>query len=369
MILFWLLAGLLASGAAFLILFRAAAAERRAAAGDPTLEVYRRQLGEIDELAERGLLGPEEHRAARAEAARRLLGHADQARAATPAPPSSRGVRTIVLAGAVLAPLAALAVYLMIGSPGLPDQPFKARMTQWRKAAQTDPSRLALPELAAVLEQFAAQRPRDPQPLAFLGRIQAAQGDAAAAARSLQKAAALAPNDAQTWSALGEVRVEAADGQLTEDARRAFLRAQALDPRAPAPRYFLSKAAIEAGRLDEGLAGWRSLAADLPPGDAGRGALQAQIDQVVRTGSLKSAAPPQEAKAETGEQAAFIQSMVDRLAARLKAQPDDPAGWARLIRSYGVLGQAANRDAAIAEARRRFKDRPRDLQTALGSGG
>ena len=30
--------------------------------------------------------------------------------------------------------------------------------------------------------------------------------------------------------------------------------------------------------------------------------------------------------------------MVDGLAARLQRQPDDPAGWARLICAYGVLG-------------------------------
>ncbi len=57
--------------------------------------------------------------------------------------------------------------------------------------------------------------------------------------------------------------------------------------------------------------------------------------------------------------------MVDRLAARLKAQPDDPAGWARLIRSYGVLGRNDLRQAAIADARRLFKDRPDALKTAL----
>ena len=57
--------------------------------------------------------------------------------------------------------------------------------------------------------------------------------------------------------------------------------------------------------------------------------------------------------------------MVDRLAARVKAQPDDPQGWARLIRAYGVLGQTARRDAAITEARRLFRDRPDALAAAL----
>ena len=68
MLLFWILAGLISSGAALLILSRAARAGGGAAPADPTLEVYRRQLAELDDLADRGLLGEEERKAARAEA-------------------------------------------------------------------------------------------------------------------------------------------------------------------------------------------------------------------------------------------------------------------------------------------------------------
>jgi cytochrome c-type biogenesis protein CcmH len=47
--------------------------------------------------------------------------------------------------------------------------------------------------------------------------------------------------------------------------------------------------------------------------------------------------------------------MVARLAARLKAQPNDPAGWQRLIRSYSVLGQKDKARAALASARAALK--------------
>jgi cytochrome c-type biogenesis protein CcmH len=46
--------------------------------------------------------------------------------------------------------------------------------------------------------------------------------------------------------------------------------------------------------------------------------------------------------------------MVDGLAARLKASPDDPAGWVRLVRAYSVLGETDRRDATLTEARRRY---------------
>jgi len=360
MIVFWVLAAAVSSLAAFLILARAAGAERNAPSGDPVLGVYRRQLDEIDELAERGLLGPEEHRSARAEAARRLIGESDRPAESTPAA-SPRGPRRVVLAAAVLAPVLALAGYLAVGSPGLPDQPFRQRLQAWR----ANPSRLDPERMAAVMEQVVAEHPRDPQALTYLAVAQSAAGDPAAAERTLEKAAAVAPGDARVWSALGKIRVVLGKDAVTPDAEAAFARAHALDPAAPAPRYFLARADIAAGRAPEGLEQLRSLAGALPAGDPDRAALEAEIAYVARTGRLPEVQDQGAAAAQGGDQAAFIQSMVDRLAGRLKAQPDDPAGWARLIRAYGVLGQTDRRDAAVAEARRRFAGRPDALRTAL----
>jgi len=365
MILFWLIAALLSGGATVLILARAAG--RREAAADPSLEVYRRQLTEIDDLAERGLFGPEEQRSAHAEAGRRLLRAADEA-PKTPTPVLGRTGRRTALAAAVLAPLLALGGYLALGSPGTPDQPFAARLKAWRAE---DPSRLNLPELAAVLRSIAAERPGDPQPLLYLARVQGAGGDLNAAARSLQRAAALAPGSAEAWGALGEALTELGQGEVTADARTAFERARAIDPAEPAARYYLARADIAAGDVQGGLERWRELLTALPASDPRRAALAAEIASVEHAGRLPVAGSQAAATAaaETGQEAAFIQSMVDRLAARLKTQPDDPAGWARLIRAYGVLRQDDRRTAAIAEARALFKDRPDALKTALAGDG
>jgi cytochrome c-type biogenesis protein CcmH len=54
--------------------------------------------------------------------------------------------------------------------------------------------------------------------------------------------------------------------------------------------------------------------------------------------------------------------MVARLAARLRQTPDDPAGWARLIRSYAILGDAPKMQAALDQAHKVFKDRPEALK-------
>ena len=365
MIALWLVAALLSAAAAALILHRAA---RAGAVGgvDPTAAVYERQLSEIDELAERGLLAETERRSARAEAARRLLSAADQEARPEPAAGRPAGRRAVVLIAAG-APLLAVSIYLAIGSPQYADQPFSKRLAEWRAA---DPATLDPERMVALLQAATAERPGDPQALYYLARAQAASGDMVSAVRSLQKAVALAPSRADLWTAAGEALVAEAGGEIGPDAKAAFRRAVALDPAAPSARYHLARANLAAGDVAAGLAEWRRLAAELPAGDPRRAGLEDEIAAVVRDGGLKPAAASAAAvPEEAGAQQAFIRSMVDGLAARLKAQPDDPQGWARLVRSYGVLGDKARRDAALAEARRLFAGRPDALKVVESEAG
>ena len=65
MIWLWIAAALVSAGLAALIVHRAARARGRRPAGEnPALAVYRRQLAEIDDLADRGLLAEAERRGA-----------------------------------------------------------------------------------------------------------------------------------------------------------------------------------------------------------------------------------------------------------------------------------------------------------------
>jgi cytochrome c-type biogenesis protein CcmH len=50
------------------------------------------------------------------------------------------------------------------------------------------------------------------------------------------------------------------------------------------------------------------------------------------------------------DRAAVIRAMVERLASRLEAQPDDLDGWLRLTRAYGVLGEIEQARTALARA-------------------
>ncbi|MBT3700741.1 MAG: tetratricopeptide repeat protein, partial [Alphaproteobacteria bacterium] len=54
----------------------------------------------------------------------------------------------------------------------------------------------------------------------------------------------------------------------------------------------------------------------------------------------------------TGDRSEMIRSMVNRLAERLKDEPDDLEGWQRLARAYGVLGEQDKAAEALAQITR-----------------
>jgi cytochrome c-type biogenesis protein CcmH len=346
MLLFWVVAGLLAAAAAGLIVIRAAGAAGQAAAADPAPGLYRRQLSELDDLADRGLLGESEKRSAHAEAARRLLAATE----AAPAPwNADAGARGLVLLAAFAAPGLALLLYLKIGAVGTPDQPYAQRLAVWQR---TDLRALSAPEIAAVLRKATSERPTEAEGFRLLGLAESASQNPIAAVRALKRATALAPDRAELWQLLGEAEVAAAGGKVDAEAQATFRRLLALQPGEPSARFFLARAKADSGDRAGAEADLTGLMADLPAGDERRGAVQAELGRLENRPNL--GADPQ--------QMAMIRGMVAGLAARLDASPDDPDGWVRLVRAYAVLGDTAKRDAAYASARARYAAKPAVLE-------
>ena len=353
MIAFWIVAAGLSAAAAGLVLY-SAHRRRLAAAGaeDAAVSMLRRQMAEIDDLVARGLLNGEERESSRAEAGRRLLAAAD--RPSTPV--RTDGDRLVLIAAGTI-PILAMALYFFVGQPGARDASMASRIAAWR---QSDPATLTAGQISAVLSQVAVERPQDAEVLRNLSIARQAAGDKYGAAKALRQAVALKPSDPALWSALGEAFMVLADGQIGVDARQAFLQATKLDPEAPVPRYFLARARAESGDVAGGLADWKSLLGDLPSDDERRTGLAAEIASLERNGKLVKDEPAP--AAASGDMGAAIQNMVAGLARRLEEQPDDPDGWARLIRAYSVLGETGKRDAAMARAQKLFKDRPDVLE-------
>jgi cytochrome c-type biogenesis protein CcmH len=344
MLLFWVVATALSLLAAGLVVGGAVKSARAPAEADPTLGLYRRQMGEIDDLVERGLLDPTERRTAHAEAGRRLLAAAD-----VPTGAPGRIDRLATVAAVAALPAAALAVYLLVGTPGLGDQPFAARLAAWRAS----PATLAPAEMAAMLQSVVRERPGDVEGLRFLAQAQLAAGDPFQAASNLRKAIALAPRRADLWLMLGNAIVDENEGTIVPDAEAAFRETLRLDPQSLGARYFIGRARIEAGAPAEGLVQWRGLLADLPADMPARDELVREIAAVEATGRLP---PPAAPAPEGAEMQAAVRGMVEGLAARLAENPDDPQGWVRLVRAYAVLGETDKLNSALATARSRYKD-------------
>jgi len=256
-----------------------------------------------------------------------------------------------VLAAVIAAPALALAVYLALGSPGMADHPFAARMKGWMAA---NPIELQPQELAAVLKKLIAERAPDPEGYRLLAIAESASQNAPETIRALRHALKLAPERADLWEMLGQAELAEADGKLTDDAKAAFRQAVARDPKAVVARFYLAQAQIEAGDKPAGLSAWKALMTDLPADDPRRPAIAQQI--ALHEGRAEPAPAP------NGGQMDMIRGMVEGLAQRLKANPDDPEGWVKLVRAYAVLNEPGKRDAALATARARYAGKPEVLQ-------
>lgn len=359
---------------------------RRDAASVPArsefdMAVYRDQLAEVDRDVERGLLDPGQADAARLEVKRRMLAAAGEPSTSRPEPRpgsfrSRRRVVSVILVS-VIVPAAAFGLYLVLGMPRIPDQPLAARQgpvqTAESPADGSVSSEMTMEEAVARLADRLEANPGDLRGWLLLGRSYLSMERYADAVEAYGQAFRLAPGRADVASAYGEALVAAADGEVTSDAKEAFSAAATQDPLDPRARYYLALHGAQQGDAKGALQGWVDLVAISPPDSPWLRVVNQQIARAaeelgVEPASIKpsaeaqalaeAAALPAPSQADRDAAAAMseqeretmVRSMVDRLASRLEAEPDDLAGWQRLARAYEVLGEAEKAKEARARA-------------------
>lgn len=183
-------------------------------------------------------------------------------------------------------------------------------------------------------------------------------GRFAEAATAYRRATTIAPNQSATWSSLGEALVMAGPGTVPADAKSAFTKAVALDPKDPRARYFLGVAQDLAGDHDGAIGAWIALLKDTPVGAPWEADVRRTVEAVGKKNNIDvagrlaalRAASPTSATPAPGEQEAMIAGMVGNLAAKLKAEPKNVEGWIMLMRSYTALGRRADAAAAYRSA-------------------
>src|ERR1700733_316459 len=340
----WFVFALMTALAVFAVLWPLGRATRPQREGNEAT-VYKDQLAEIGRDVSAGLIGGSEAEAARVEISRRLLTAVDAERV-LPSSVNTTLRRAVAVIAFVGLPLIAVAFYLPLGSPKLPDFPLSQR-------AQAPGASQPLDNLVTQVEAHLEKNPTDGRGWNVLAPVLARIGRFDDAVRAYRNSITYNGDSAPRRADLGEAIAGAAGGVVTSEAKAEFERAVALDPDEVKARYFLGLAAEQDGRAAEAASIWRTMLAKAPADAPWRPLVQAAL---ARVGGSTAPALSDDAMAAAkdmneADRGAMIHRMVDRLAARLKQNGDDVEGWLRLVRAYMVMGDRDKAKSALADAR------------------
>jgi cytochrome c-type biogenesis protein CcmH len=358
----WFVFALMTAAAIFAVLWPLS--KRGTVRGGSEVVVYRDQLDEIERDRAAGLIGEAEADAARIEVSRRLLAAVDDRAPIAEAKPSLWRRRMTALAGLLMLPAGATALYLALGSPQLPGEPLAVRL---KDVHQND----SIAKMISQVEAHLEQSPDDVRGWQVIAPIYMRLGRFDSAVAAQRKLIALQGENADHDADLGEALTAAANGVVTEDAKAAFQRAAKLDADQVKAQFFLGMAAQQDGNKKEAAAIWSALLTKAPPDAPWAQTVREALTQV-------GAAPPQAvASAAPGPDAAqiadasqmneadrteMIRGMVARLADKLKENADDVQGWQRLLRAYVVLGERDKAVNAASDARNALAGDPGKLR-------
>ena len=381
--IFWLIAALMTVAALAMVLVPLVRSHRLAPRRvEFDLAIYRDQLHELESDRARDLVGEDQSEAARLEIQRRMLAASNKD--SHQAPPAETAVSTrpwlMMAAIGIAIPALALVLYLVWGSPGMPDQPFSGVAQDGGGVAGEDMAGQSIEAVIANLAKRLEQDPNNLQDWVLLGRSLIAIERYAEAVQALRTAAKLSGDDPDIASSMAEAMVFAAGEMVTPEAQAAFESVLTLRADDAAAQYYLGMALAQKGRPAEALKMWRKLASETPSDAPWRQDLvtlmqRAAEESGVELGEIPAApalvtesaapGPSQEDMAAAAdmtpeERQEMISSMVARLAERLKDEPDNLAGWQRLANAYRVLGE----NEKAEEAERRIAQ----LEGGLGGG-
>ena len=270
-------------------------------------------------------------------------------------------------------PLAALSLYLIYGSPRLPDQPLIARL-------QDPASDKNLEVLVARVEARLREHPEEGEGWEVIAPVYMGWRRYADAAEAYRQSIRLLGESPKRLASYGQALVLANNGVVTEDARKALERALVLDPKLIEPRLVLIIAKEQDGQLAAAIEDWRAMLASAPADAPWRKLVEQRLaeDEAKLAGKAVPAGPeaapgtaPQGpspddvAAAQTmspADRQAMIESMVQGLADRLDQKGDDLAGWLKLVRAYTVLDRKDDALKALEKAKTQFSGNAAALQ-------
>ncbi|MBF8767404.1 c-type cytochrome biogenesis protein CcmI [Pseudomonas putida] len=274
---FWLSAGLLLLAALSFLLIPILRGRRHQQEQDRTalnVVLYQERIAALAAQQASGVLDDLQLSQGRDEAARELLADTE---GAEPARQRQLG-KALPLLAAVLVPLLALGLYLHFGAAD------KVALTQ--EFAQAPKS---MEEMTARLERVVQAQPDSAEAVYFLGRAYMAEQRPAEAARTFERAVALAGRQPELLGQWAQALYFAADKRWSGQLQALTDEALKADPTEVTSLGLRGIAAFEGERYQEAIEYWKRLLAQLPQGDASRAALQGGIDRAAERLGTQSA--------------------------------------------------------------------------------
>jgi cytochrome c-type biogenesis protein CcmH len=240
--------------------------------------ILRDQLAKLDQDVAEGTLSEADHAQARAELQRRALEDTrEQDEVST-----LRAPKKTMAAVAVMLPIAAVAVYMLIGNPGSIGE---NSANPHQQMANQD-----LEKMVVALAEKMEKEPNNPKGWAMLARSYKVIGRNAEAEKAFERAGSFIDNDAQMLAAYADV-VASNTGSLAGKPALLIQKALKADPDHPMALWLAGTADLEAKNYAGALRTWERLATLLPPGSDDARMLQGAMDDVRARGGLPGKAP------------------------------------------------------------------------------
>jgi len=350
------------------------------------IAIFKHQLLELDSDLKHGIIMETEVEAARSEIARRLLRISNDSEDAAALTPLNSHQKLASIFIGLGVPIIASTLYFYLGSPNYSGTPYLDRNIHAERESQ---KRIEEGQkMAGLIKNLADRMKREPNDVRgwlLLGRTYLTMEREEEAIKALRKAVQISGEDPAVTIELAEALVIAADNKVNAEARKLFRNILSREARDPRARYYLALADAQNGNLRSALQGWVDLLAVSPPGAPWRETVNESIENAAKKLRIEAASVkpslsakllgtrkinilpsqqptsitrPNRTKIEAAElltpnkRARMIRSMVDSLADRLRAEPDDLDGWRRLARAYQVLGEFKKAKEATAQIER-----------------